>query len=348
MRTLLERDLESVLRQTAGLWEELRGERIFVTGGTGFFGCWLLETFVWATEKLGLNAEAVVLTRNPSQFQRKAPHLASHSAIRLLQGDVRTFADPPGRFYAVIHAATEASAMLNDARPDVMFETIVEGTRHVLEVAGRCGASRLLFTSSGAVYGRQPSDLAHVPEEYKGAPDPTIAASAYAEGKRAAELLCALHAQRQPTQITIARCFAFVGPYQSLDSQFAVTEFIRNGLKREPIRVNGDGTPFRSYLYAADLAVWLWVILFRGSPMRPYNVGSDCALTIAELASAVAGAFTPRPTIDVLRPSASAAAPERYVPCTKRASRELSLRQTVDLVEALRRTIAWHRQANRY
>ena len=64
-------DLDHVLARTGGLWEDLRGARLFVTGGTGFFGCWLLETLLWANDALGLGASVVVLTRNGRAFSRK-------------------------------------------------------------------------------------------------------------------------------------------------------------------------------------------------------------------------------------------------------------------------------------
>jgi nucleoside-diphosphate-sugar epimerase len=152
----LANDLDHVLAHTPGLWDELRGARIFVTGGTGFFGCWLLESFAWANHHLKLGASAVVLTRNPKAFRTKAPHLASYSAIELHSGDVRSFDFPPGKFTHVIHAATEASAKFNDENPLLIFDTIVEGTRRVLELARHSGAKKFLLASSGAVYGRQP------------------------------------------------------------------------------------------------------------------------------------------------------------------------------------------------
>src|SRR6266699_1485011 len=96
-------DLEHVLAHTRELWEELRGNRIFITGGTGFFGCWLLESFAWANDKLDLHAAAVVLTRNAEAFRTKAPHLADHPAIRLHTGDICSFDFPSGSFSHVIH-----------------------------------------------------------------------------------------------------------------------------------------------------------------------------------------------------------------------------------------------------
>jgi dTDP-glucose 4,6-dehydratase len=285
-------DLEHILAHTRELWDELRGQTIFITGGTGFFGAWLLESFVHANEALGLEARAVVLTRNPEAFAARAPHLARR--VELLQGDVRDFRFPTGTFSHVIHAGTTSGSPVE---PGEMFDTIVGGTRRTLEFAATQGTRKLLFVSSGAVYGRQPSGLTHVAEDYEGAPDPLDAASAYGEGKRAAELLCGLAGRRHGFEIRVARCFAFVGPHLSLDAHFAIGNFIRDALRGGPIRVGGDGTPCRSYLYAADLAVWLWTILFKGAAGAAYNVGSEEALSISAVAKTDAGVFDPEPAV---------------------------------------------------
>lgn len=340
----LANDLDHVLAHTRGLWEELRGQRIFITGGTGFFGCWLLESFVWANDKLGLEASAVVLTRNPEAFRAKAPHLASHPAIQLYTGDIRSFDFPPGRFSHVIHAATEASARLIAEDPLTMFETIVEGTRRALEFARQSGARKFLLPSSGAVYGRQPPEITHISEDYCGGPDTSEPGSAYGEGKRAAELLCTLYARQFGLEPKIARCFAFVGPYLPLDIHFAIGNFIRDGLRGGPIKVNGDGTPCRSYLYAADLAIWLWTILVRGNSLRPFNVGSETALTIRDVAQAVANLFEPPPGITTAHAPQPGRAADRYVPAARRAQTELGLREAFSLAEAISHTIEWYRR----
>ena len=338
-------DLEEIASHTQGLWDELSGQRLFITGGTGFFGCWLVESFCFINHRLALNAHATILTRDPDTFARKCPHLASDPAITLLSGDVRSFAFPEGKYGYVIHAATEASAKQASDRPLEMFSTIVAGTERTLEFASTHGTRKFLLTSSGAIYGGQPPEMTHVPESYCGAPDPLNPASVYAEGKRAAELLCTLYGQKSGVECKIARCWAFCGPHLPLDQHFAIGNFIGDVLADRPIQIQGDGTPRRSYLYAGDLAVWLWTILFRAPALVPVNVGSARDVSILELAQIVAATLNPRTEIRVAKQAVQGNELLRYVPCVDRARTLLGLGECVGLEAGIRKTAEWHAQS---
>jgi dTDP-glucose 4,6-dehydratase len=331
------------LEKVGRLWDELRGKRIFITGGTGFFGKWLLESFIWANNILKLNAQMHVLSRDPEAFKMSYPHLANANEIVFYRGDVRTFDFPTSNFEFVIHAATDATTQLNHDNPLLMIDTIIEGTRRVLDFSLSCGAKRFLLISSGAVYGKQPVDLSHIPEDYQGAPDPMQPVSAYSEGKRLAELLCSIYHKEHGTETVIARCFAFVGPYLNLNIHYAIGNFIRDGLAGGPIRISGDGTPYRSYLYAADLAIWLWTLLFRGKPGEAYNVGSEQAISIRDLAYEVATHFSNSPKVIISKQPLPEAPTERYVPSTRKPRIELGLDTNIHLDEAVRRTVDWNR-----
>ncbi len=341
------RDLHEILAATAPLWDDMRGERLFLTGGTGFFGCWLVESFLHCNRELKLEAQVTVLTRDPESFLRKVPHLRNESALTLLAGDVRGFAFPQGRFGFVLHAATEASAKQQAEQPHEMLSTILAGTERVLSFAAQASTRKLLLTSSGAVYGAQPSDLSHVSEEYNGAPDTLLPSSLYGEGKRAAELLCALAAQTS-LETKIARCFAFVGPHLPLDTHFAAGNFLNDVLHGRPIAIASDGTSLRSYLYASDLAIWLWTILFKARSTRAYNVGSEHSVSIGELARLAASLCDPALHVSIAQTPIVGKAPAQYVPSTARAQQELGLRETVPLAEALQRTLDWHSSSDRF
>jgi dTDP-glucose 4,6-dehydratase len=270
--------------------------------------------------------------------------LASRPDLELWPGDVRDFAFPPGQFRFVIHAAASGAASRNEERPDETLDVIITGTRRVLEFARQANVKKLLFTSSGAVYGSLPIDLTHVSEDYRGAPDPLLPQSAYGEGKRVAEHMCAVHANRTGCESKIARCFAFVGPHIPVDGRFAVGDFIHRALIGEPIKLRSSGGARRSYLYASDLAIWLWTILFRAPAGRAFNVGSSEPVSVAELAavvSAVSGASFDKSGNGDGRDGLGGMS---YVPSTTRAADELGLRADVPLAEAIARTLNWYRQ----
>lgn len=344
MRTLPRRDIETIYNHTESLWKEMYGKRFFLTGGTGFFGCWLVESFCFANTALNLGAEMTILTRNPDAFSKKCPHLAADSAVTLLAGDVRDFDFPSGEFQYVIHAATEARARQAREAPLEMLSTMIAGTERTLEFAATHGTKALLLTSSGAVYGRQPDNMTHVPESYIGVLDQLSPASVYAEGKRVSELLCALYSKSTSLECKIARCWSFCGPHLPLDEHFAIGNFIGDVLADRPIQVQGDGTPRRSYLYAADLAIWLWTILFQAPPLVPMNVGSGRDVSVLELAEVVAATLNPKAEIRIAQKAIPGAIPARYVPSVGRAQDVLGLRELTTLQDAIKRTAAWYRK----
>ena len=294
--------------------------RIFVTGGTGFFGKSILD-YLKRHPDFRAGDEWMILSRDPERFQsRNADLLDQGRKIGFVTGDVRDFC-AEGRYDEIIHAATAAVTTMAD---DEMTSTIVEGTRHVLDFAKSSGAKKILLTSSGAVYGPQTAPV--------GEDAPCNPVTAYGKGKLEAERMCV----ESGLDAKIVRCFAFTGPYLNRDIHYAIGNFIRDCLAGEPIIIKGDGTPQRSYLYADDLVEWLFAVLDRGVSGCPYNVGSPEGLSIREVAERVRAALGTKNDIRVLGVSVSSTPPSVYVPDVSRAVRELGLRDTVDLTTAVR------------
>lgn len=338
-------DLELIAERVRPIFEDLRGQRIFISGGTGFFGRWLLESFCYMNTLIGLEAHATVLARDPAGFTAKCPHLANDPAISLWRGDVRSYEFPSGDFPFVIHAATESYARTAPQAELDLLSTIIDGTKRTLDFAATHGTRAFLLTSSGAVYGKQPVHMTHVPETYLGGPDPLDPASLYPEGKRLAEQLCFQYTKQFGIGAKIARCWAFCGPHLPLDKHFVIGNFIGDVLAERPIEIKGDGTPRRSYLYAADLAAWLWTILLRAPELQAINVGSAQELSILELAQTVAATLKPDSDIRIAQNPSPQARLANYVPSVDRARELLGLEEWTSLEEAIRRTADWWRSS---
>lgn len=335
-------DFDRMLSGSAVPWADLRDARVFVTGGTGFIGRWLLGALVAADSRFGLGCTLTVLSRDPAGFRERSPALAGARPVRLVAGDVRDFPLPSERFTHVIHAATEASPVLDRGDPATMYDVCTTGTARALDLARASGQPRFLFVSSGAVYGPPPAGAIRLPESAWPAADAPDVEGAYARGKRAAETLCR-GAAAAGLPAAVARVFALVGPGLPLDTHFAIGNFIRDALAGGPIVVHGDGTSVRSYLYAADVAEWLLAILLRSAPGACYNVGGEEAIPIAALAGRVAlvaaARGRSRPEVTIRRRPAPGTAPSIYVPDCSLARGDLGLRATVSLDDAIGRTM---------
>ena len=293
--------------------------RVFITGGTGFFGKSLLD-YRSCHQEIDWG-EWTILSRNPDAFRMTYPALAALPGVSFIRGDVRDFS-ADGDYDTVIHAATSAVTTMHDAE---MTLVIVEGVRHVIDFARMHGRPKILFTSSGAVYGPQTGKVSE-----KAACNP---ATAYGSGKLHAEHLLL----ESGLDVRIARCFAFVGPYLNRRIHYAIGNFIQDCLDGRTIVIKGDGTPRRSYLYADDLVEWLLTILERGRSGVAYNVGSERTMSIKEVAEGVRAALGTVNEIDV-QGVPSGSLPSFYIPETDWIRRELGVTEKVDFMDAVKRS----------
>ena len=324
-------------------------QRLFLTGATGFFGRSILRWLLKLESPDKVRPRLTALTRDPGQFLRRYPEFSGHAWLEFHQGDISSPETLPasGRFSHILHAAADSTNghILN---PLARFDQILGGTRNILDFAVAVGARRFLYTSSGAVYGEQAPRTDGIPETLCSAPDPMLQNNAYGVAKYAAEHLCALYHQHHGLETVVARCFAFVGGDLPLNAHFAIGNFIRDALSRPEIVVRGDGTAVRSYLHQDDLAAWLMSLLSCGAPTRIYNVGSDKAVTIADLAYQVRDILAPDKTVRILEMPSNDGMRSYYVPDIRRAQSELGLKVGVPLPDAIARTGAYAAASDAY
>jgi nucleoside-diphosphate-sugar epimerase len=218
------------------------------------------------------------------------------------------------------------------------MDDILLGTRHTLERAREAGVRRALYVSSGAVYGRQPADVAHAFPKTRPLPaTPLHPGSAYGEAKRA------------PSSGACSTASSMASPFRSPAASpssappcpwTATLPSATSSAMPWPatIQVSGDGSPLRSYLYGADLAIWLLTLLLQGQHGRACNVGADQALSIAELAHLVRDTLAPAAAVHIAHGHDDKAGRNRYIPSIQRARHELALDAWTPLEEAIRLT----------
>lgn len=320
------------------LLQRLAGQRIFITGGTGFFGRSILDLLSSSIQLSTLNLEIDVLTRNPKGFLEKFPNLKGRTWLRLVEGDMTRFEFSDRKYDHVLHLATPSTKLNTNQNPLKLFDEVISGSRRVLEFARFSGAKNFLLASSGAVYGQQPPEMPNVPESFSGSPSLESFHSVYGESKRVAELLGNLYADAGYFEHKIARCFAFVGPHLDMQGQYAIGNFLSDAIRNKPIEILGDGTPVRSYLYADDLVIWLFKILLDGRSKQPYNVGDERGISMRELAETIVKLIRPALPIKTHRIPSLKKLPQRYVPATTIARSELQLESWTSLEEAILET----------
>jgi nucleoside-diphosphate-sugar epimerase len=337
----LAKDFERIGAAPVERCRPLSGQRLYLTGATGFFGRNLLALFAYLQGR-GVEFSVTALSRSPQRFLDKQPWCRALRWLEWRQGDVSAGWPGDGKYDLLLHAATETRAEAHVDKLEV-FEKIVAGTRQAVAFAAQHGVRRMLLTGSGAQYGAIAADSRRgVSESDAIACDPSRAGSAYGEGKRVSELLAALHAQRDGYAVVNTRCFAFVGPGLALDGHFAIGNFLRDALQRRDIALASSGAATRSYLYGADLALWLVILLLEADGGDALNVGSDRSVTILELAMRVRDLVGQGLQV---RPGPPRSGEERHVyfPCIDRA-RGLGLDVWTNLDEAIVRTAQWHRE----
>ena len=281
----ISQDVELLIRRCGVNIEVFRGKTVLITGGTGFFGVWMLSSLISIRRKLGGDLRLVVLSRAPEKFLQSHATHDFGSEIEFVEGDVKNFRlESSIQATHLVHmAATNAGETYAGEDQANKLEMLYLGTRNVLE---RCGTSleKVLFTSSGVAYGVNGNT--RISESDHTAPDTTEIGSALGIGKLAAEYLVAYYATKFGYTYATARCFAFAGPYLPLDLHYAFGNFIRSALEGRQIEIRSDGQDVRSYLYIGDAIGWLLRLLAEPDN-QIYNVGSSQPISIEHLAKKI-------------------------------------------------------------
>lgn len=281
--------------------QELAGRTWVLAGASGFVGRWVLGAIGWLNAQ---QTEAPILVR---AFSRRGGS-AIGDWCHWDQADVRR---PPSLEGAsgVLHAALSSTATPPGAEAE-RTSIAVEGTRALVRAAVVADVSRFLLLSSGAVYATANKPVSEYFSLNSAPTDP------YAEAKQAAEVEATTGIRESSTTLCMARLFTTYGAGYDAHDHLAHQVLLQQAQLGQPFVLSGDGSPVRSYLYGADLAVWLLRLLTKGEGV--VNVGSNRAYSVREFAHRLASVCGHDPS--AVRFCGSAPKRRIYLPNTERAS----------------------------
>lgn len=286
---LLQKDLVEILQRLQSRLGLFREKHFFLTGGTGLYGKWILEFFYFLSLHGLWQGNLHILSRSPNNFLDANPHFAKLKSFVWHQGTMISFHLPLVEIDFAIHgAATSASETFNNYSSIQKLDDNIKGANNFLSNMIRLRVPRLLLLSSGSVYGAiNPKLTEGISEEENAAPLTSDLGSSLGHAKRIAEHLFFIRQSESNYEFNIARSFSLLGPFLPLDLHYAAGNFIRNALNQEPLRIRGDGSSIRSYIYPTDLLVWLFSILLLAPDREIFNVGSHEHLSILSLAQMI-------------------------------------------------------------
>jgi len=334
----IESDLNFIYIKCKYEFDLLTNKSILITGGTGFFGKWFLELIFYANKNYNTNILTTLITRNENRFLLENPHFKNNKFLKIIQIDIVDLKKINHKFDFLLHmAATSATETFNGETDANKTSTLFNGAKNIMEIAIASNIPKILFTSSGVVYGSSSKDMKD--EDDVSHSLGLEKRNGLAKGKILAEDIISNLSLENNINFKIARCFSFVGPYLPLNIHYAIGNFINDATFKDEILINGNGSPYRSYLYISDTLIWL-IKLLVGNEEGVFNVGSERRIKIVELANMVRDIVAPSKKVIIQEKEMHEGNFKRdvYLPNTSKIRESLGVKEWTSLEDAILKT----------
>jgi nucleoside-diphosphate-sugar epimerase len=302
---------------------------LLIIGGSGFFGHSILKFFSNSKSLKKEFKEIIIISRNKLQKYDYLKQLKKNYKVTKINCDVRNLKKIPRADY-VIYAV-----ILNHFKQDYL--AVKNYTHLALKYHKH---SKILFTSSGAVYGKQNTKGKKIKEDFL----LYNKVNKYKSGYKSLYSYYKLKSEKlfqdlalQGLKVSVVRCFAFVGEFLPLNSHFVIGNIIQSILQKREIKINAQYKIYRSYMYADDLVRWLIKIVKNSDKsFNVYNLGSDDEVSIQKLAYLLSKKYNLKASI----PKITSNTVDHYVPNVNKAKYKLNLKIKHNSFNSIQKTIA--------
>jgi nucleoside-diphosphate-sugar epimerase len=340
---LITDDCKRVYSGVSEKLKKLSGEALLITGGSGFMGSWLCELVYYMNKTHKMDIRLFITARDRERFEFILPHVANSKYVKFIRSDIRSMTELPSEVNYIVHAAANPDNRFHSSRPFETMSTVAEGTGAILRAASRASnLHKIINVSSSSIYSQDLNNDDKFLENSPGMPLNSRLSSSFSDANRYSEALCSAARSELRLPITTIRPFTFSGAYQDIDSPWALNNFINDAINKRPIRIHGDGETIRSYMYGADLAVWVLVIMLHTKNGQIYNVGNDNGISLREVAQKVANCIQPVPSILLNTSLTTEINRSALVPNVTKAEKEFGLKQFTSIDLAIQRSVHWY------
>ncbi|GGX74998.1 NAD-dependent epimerase/dehydratase family protein [Massilia dura] len=319
----------------------LARQHIAVTGGTGFLGSWIANMVAALNDEYGAGIVLDLYARHTGDWAQRYPHLAKRLDIRLHSQDVRSSFEFAKGTTLVVHAAGIPNNRVHSSDPLRVHQTTVGGIANALEAATQLDGLRRFVNVSSCLVAGTPQRPGPLTEQDCFPVAPGQLHTVYADAKRAAEMLAAVYRSQYRLPVTTVRPFTLTGAGQELDRPWAINTFLRDVLTGSEIRIHGDGSARRSYLYGSDAAWWTLAALALGGDGEVYNLGSPEPVSHADLARLIVSRVSPHSRVVTNTLPGKRQTQDDLYPDLSATMQKLGVHATCPLHEAVDKTYRW-------
>lgn len=268
--------------------QKLYHKRFYIAGATGLIGSYLTDVLLYLNRVRNADITVYAAGRSKERLQKRFAYSGDERLHLVEQDVIQPMNQMPAADY-VIHAASNAYPAAFRQHPVDTIVSNIAGTQHLLDYVQNVQAGRLLYISSGEVYGQGDAGEEGYKEEDYGYVDCLDVRSCYPNAKRTAETLCRAYMEEHGTDVVIVRPCHTYGPNVTATDNRASVQFVNAVLAGEDVVMHSRGEHLRSYCYIADCVAAILVVLLRGIAGNAYNIANRHAIcTIAGYAEEAA------------------------------------------------------------
>lgn len=271
-------DMEYIIHANFIKWENLNNKTIFITGGTGLIGYYLINAFIYKNVKENSNIKILALVRNieKARLQFKE-QLKVNANLEFICGDLNSIPNISEKIDYIVHGASPTTSRLFIENPVEVIQSIVNGSQNILELAKLKNIKSMVYLSSMEVYGEYKTEEI-LNEDSILKINPNNIRDCYPLGKALSENISKAYFKEYKIPVNMLRISQTIGLKENINlikDRKIIQEIIYCILNKKDIVLATKGESKRTYIYIRDVITAILLVLLSNKYGEIYNVANE-------------------------------------------------------------------------